>query len=37
MVLSLDMAKMAWNVISKGGASKVAQMSWSSIDEMFRM
>ena len=37
MVLSLDMAKMAWNVISKGGASNVAQMSLSSIDEMFGM
>ena len=31
------MVKMAWNVISKGGASNVAQMSWRSIDEMLRM
>ena len=31
------MGEMAWNVIYKGGASNIAQMSLSSIDEMFGM
>ena len=31
------MAKMAWNVIYKGGASDVAQMGWRLIDQMFIM
>ena len=31
------MGEMAVNVIYKGGASNIAQMSFSSIDEMFVM
>ena len=31
------MGEMAWNVIYKGGVSNIAQMSLSSIDEMFGM
>ena len=33
----LDVAKMAWNVIYKGGALDVARMRWKSIDDMFTM